>query len=120
MNYHLIYRDLIDLFNSKALNNFLINDTISTIKKLLTSETILDPSKRNFLKHLGNWLGMMTLAKNKPIFAKDLDLKEIIFDAYETGKLMAVVPLVIKILESSSKTKVFHSKNPWILANFHC
>ena len=116
MNYHIIYRDLIDLFQSKELNNLLINDTISIIKKLLTSETILESSEKNFLKHLGNWLGLMTLAKNKPILAKDLDLKEIIFEAYESGKLMAVVPLVIKILESSSKTKVFHPKNPWIIA----
>jgi hypothetical protein len=116
MNYHLIYRELIDQINSKELYNLLKNDTILIIKKLLTSETILESSEKNFLKHLGNWLGLMTLAKNKPIFAKDLDLKDIIFEAYETGKLMAVVPLVIKILESSSKTKVFHPKNPWIIA----
>lgn len=116
MNYHYIYRDLIEQFQSKELHNLLINDTISIIKKLLTSETILESSEKNFLKHLGNWLGLMTLARNKPILAKDLDLKEIIFEAYENGRLMAVVPLVIKILENSSKTKVFHPKNPWIIA----
>jgi hypothetical protein len=40
----------------------------------------------------------------------------VIFDAYETGKLIAVVPLITKILEHTAKNKVFHVKNPWINA----
>ena len=58
----------------------------------------------------------MTLAKNRPILAKDLDLKELIFDAYENGKLGPIVTFVCKIMEHSMKTKVFHPKNPWIQA----
>jgi CCR4-NOT transcription complex subunit 1 len=58
----------------------------------------------------------MTLAKNKPILARDLDLKEIIFDAYENGKLRTIIPFVSKILEHCLKTKVFHPKNPWLQA----
>jgi len=116
-NNHIIYNELISLIDSKELNNLLIKDTIIFIKKLLNSENIARESKeKNLLKHLGSWLGIMTLAKNRPILAKDLDLKELIFDAYENGKLGPIITFICKIIEHSVKTKVFHSKNPWIQA----
>lgn len=116
-NNHIIYNELISLIDSKELNNLLIKDTIIFIKKLLNSENIAKETKeKNLLKHLGSWLGIMTLAKNRPILAKDLDLKELIFDAYENGRLGPIITFVCKILEHSVKTKVFHPKNPWIQA----
>lgn len=116
-NNHQIYYELITYIDSKELNQLLIKDSISFIKKLLLSETIAkDAKEKKVLINLGSWLGIMTIAKNKPILAKDLDLKEIIFDAYENGKLTAITPFICKILEHSAKTKVFHSKNPWIQA----
>lgn len=116
-NNHIIYNDLIAFIDSKELNNLLIKDTIIFIKKLLNSENIAKETKeKNILKNLGNWLGILTLAKNRPILAKDLDLKELIFDAYENGRLGPIVTFVCKILEHSLKTKVFHPKNPWVQA----
>ena len=44
----------------------------------------------------------------------DLDLKEIIFDAYERGKLSIIIPFVRNIFEQVSVSKVFHPNNPWI------
>lgn len=43
-------------------------------------------------------------------------MKLIIFEAYESGKLTAVIPLITKILEHTAKNRVFHIKNPWINA----
>jgi CCR4-NOT transcription complex subunit 1 len=116
-NNHIIYNDLIAFIDSKELNQLLIKDTIIFIKKLLNSEKIAKETKeKNILKNLGNWLGILTLAKNRPILAKDLDLKELIFEAYENGRLGPIVTFVCKILEHSIKTKVFHAKNPWVQA----
>jgi len=87
------------------------------IKKLIISEKLLkDNTEKNILKHLGSWLGIMTLARNKPILSKDLELKELIIDAYQNGKLTAIMPFICRILDHTSKTKVFHPKNPWIQA----
>jgi hypothetical protein len=116
-NNHQIYNELISMIDSKELNLLLYKDTVSFIKRLLVSENLAkDNKEKNVLKNLGSWLGIMTLAKNKPILAKDLDIKEIIFEAFENGKLMAIVTFVCRILDHSSKTKVFHPKNPWIQA----
>lgn len=116
-NNHAIYNDLITYIDSKELTNLLIKDTIIFIKKFLSSENLAKETKeKNILKHLGSWLGIMTLQKNRPILAKDLDLKELIFEAYENGKLGPIITFLCKILEQSIKTKVFHPKNPWINA----
>ena len=116
-NNHLLYNELITMIDHKELMNYLIKDTIHFIHKLLKSDTVdKDMKEKAFLKNLGSWLGLMTVNKNKPILAKDLDLKEVIFEAYTDGKLTAIVCFVSKILEHSVKTKVFHAKNPWLQA----
>jgi hypothetical protein len=69
-NNHSIYNDLVTNIDIKTLNVLLIKDTIYLIKKLLNSETIKENAERNYLKNLGSWLGIMTLAKNKPIITR--------------------------------------------------
>ena len=114
-NNHQKYNDIIIYINNKELNNYLIRDTINCIHQLL-SRDIGDKEQKEklVLRNLGSWLGLMTLARNKPILARDLDLKEIIYDAYENGKLRTIIPFISKILEHCAKTKVFHPKNPWL------
>lgn len=98
-------------------------------------------SDRSLLKNLGHWLGLMTLSRNKPILQlvsawrlpqclhsgvshtnvpcllQDLDLKNLLYEAYQKGsdELLYVVPFVAKVLESSEKSKVFSPPNPWIM-----
>ena len=43
----------------------------------------------------------LTLARNKPILFKDLDLKTILYDAYEQGKMIAVLPFINKVCSIS-------------------
>jgi len=65
-------------------------------------------SDRSLLKNLGHWLGMITLAKNKPILLDDIDLKMLLVEAYNKGhqELLFTVPFIAKILESCAKSKV--------------
>lgn len=67
---------------------------------------------------MGQWLGQLTLARNKPIILTYLNLKTLLQEAYETGqnKLEKVLPLVCKILEPSKDSQVFNYKNPWLSA----
>jgi len=76
---------------------------------------------RSLLKNLGHWLGLMLLARNKPILMVDLDMKQLIIEAYHNGQqekqqeLLYVVPFVAKVLESASKSKVFKPPCPWTM-----
>jgi len=65
-------------------------------------------SDRAILKNLGHWLGMQTLAKNKPILQIDLGLKDMILEAHYKGQqeLLYVVPFVAKVLEACADSKV--------------
>ncbi|CAG2231245.1 CNOT1 [Mytilus edulis] len=84
-------------------------------------------SDRTLLKNLGHWIGMLTLAKNKPILQLEIDIKSLLYEAYHKGarELLYVVPFSAKILESCAKSKVFKPPNPWtmgimnVLAELH-
>jgi CCR4-NOT transcription complex subunit 1 len=72
-------------------------------------------SERSLLKNLGSWLGAITLARNKPILHRMLDCKELLYQGFETGRLIAVTPFVAKILEGAKNSVVFRPPNPWIM-----
>ena len=116
-NNHDKYFELINLMenkDSKELINYQITDTLRYIHKILMSKTLEDQKERTVLKNLGNWLGRLTLSRNKPILAKDLDFRDLIQNAYEKGTLNVIIPFISKILEHSANTKVFNLKNPWL------
>ena len=46
----------------------------------------------------------------------DLDVKGLILDAYEAGRMIAVIPFVAKILEPAKDNYVFKPPNPWTAA----
>ncbi|GJD10455.1 CCR4-NOT transcription complex subunit 1 [Galdieria sulphuraria] len=84
---------------------------------LLSYEKIrFSTSDRTLLKNMGSWIGILTLARNKPILAKDLDLKNILLDAYSRGRLIAAIPFTAKVLDSCKKSKIFRPPNPWLMA----
>jgi hypothetical protein len=71
---------------------------------------------RKNLKDLGQWIGRLTLAKSKPLLHRNLFLRELLHEAYETGRLVAVVAFVAKIMESCKDSPVFRPPNPWTLS----
>lgn len=82
---------------------------------LLYSERILKESNdRALLKNLGTWLGFLTFARNKPVLSRDLELKHVICEAYQRGRLIAVLPFVQKLLEGCRSSVVFKPTNPMI------
>lgn len=106
---------LLDYINSANLIKLMVESTYRCIKTLLKNDGILTSSTdRGFLKNLGSWLGLLTLAKNKPLRANKLCLKEQILDAYETGRLSGVLPFVTKVLEACARSRIFRMPNPWL------
>jgi hypothetical protein len=63
-------------------------------------------NERTLIKQLGSWLGLLTFSKNKPVLAKDMDLKQLVADAYTRGRMIAVLPFVEKVLSGCKDTKV--------------
>ncbi|XP_026842727.1 CCR4-NOT transcription complex subunit 1 [Drosophila persimilis] len=117
-NFHTLYYNFLDALKNGEINRFVTKETLRNIKVLLRSDKgVINFSDRSLLKNLGHWLGMMTLGRNRPILQLDLDLKSLLAEAYHKGQqeLLFVVPFVAKILESSAKSKIFRSPNPWTM-----
>ena len=88
---------LADAIGDKALARALVETTYKYVRILLRSERIKTQSgERSLLKNLGSWLGKLTIARNRPVRHRDLDLKGILYEAYEQGKMIAVLPFVNK------------------------
>ncbi|XP_067408837.1 CCR4-NOT transcription complex subunit 1 isoform X8 [Emydura macquarii macquarii] len=118
-NFHSLYSNFLDTLKNPDFNKMVLNETYRNIKVLLTSDkAAANFSDRSLLKNLGHWLGMITLAKNKPILHTDLDVKSLLLEAYVKGQqeLLYVVPFVAKVLESSVRSVVFRPPNPWTMA----
>ncbi|KAJ1469792.1 hypothetical protein T484DRAFT_1850339 [Baffinella frigidus] len=127
-NYHQLYIQLADRLEKRwrhLLKNMVLI-TIENIKILLVDDKIRTSSSlRSLLKNLGSWLGALTLGKNKPILQKDLDFKALILEAFDKGRLIAIIPFIAKIMESCANSRIFRPPNPWtmmvlgILAELH-
>lgn len=118
-NFHSLYSNFLDTLKNPEFVKMVLTETYRNIKVLLTSDkAAANFSDRSLLKNLGHWLGMITLAKNKPILYNDLEVKSLLLEAYMKGQqeLLYVVPFVAKVLESSLRSMVFRPQNPWTMA----
>ena len=90
--------------------------TYDMIRVLLTSELASIVSEESPLRNLGALIGALTIAENKPLLQKHLDLKEVLCAAHRSGRLVEAIPFVTKILECGSESTVFKPPNPWLRA----
>lgn len=117
-NFHAVYSEFVDLVALDSFSTAVLAETYRNIKILLRSDKgSANFSDRTLLKNLGHWLGLRTLAKNRPILSEDLDLKTLIYEAYNrsTEDMLYVIPFVAKILESANQSVVFRPPNPWLV-----
>ena len=115
-NFQPVYRTFIERLGMKDLEREVLRVALDQAKKLLNSEKIKSSTQeRSILKHLGSWLGRITLSRGRPLFFRDLNLKELLHAAYESGRLIAVVAFVAKVLEGAADSPVFRPPNPWTL-----
>lgn len=101
-NFQPLYLALLDRFGDSKLSQVMLKTTYHYIKILLAADRIRTVTgERTLLKNLGSWLGRLTLGRNRPVLFKELDLKGSILEAYEQGKMIAVIPFVHKARDTA-------------------
>ena len=111
----MLFNELFIQVNNPILSKYILKDTIKYIQELLSLDCLyIDDKCKNILKNLGTWLGFNTLSKNKPIFAKDIDFRELISNSYKKGELNTIIPFTCKVFSFITKSKIFTINNPWI------
>lgn len=115
-NYHTLYINMLEIIGSKNLELSFIKVTYFQIVKLINApDTVSAPEKRNLLKNLGQWLGSLLLARNRPILHKNIAFKKLLCEGFDNNSLASVLPFVCKILEKSVESTVFLAPNPWLM-----
>lgn len=115
-NYHSLYLNLIKLFESKSMWAEVLRETyISTFRCLNAESTMQSAIERTHLKNLGVWLGSLTLARDRPIKHRNIAFKQLLLEAYDTQRLIVVIPFVCKVLSQGKYSTVFRPPNPWVM-----
>ena len=116
-NNHPLYLRFLDALGLQRLDKLILQETFIKAAALLNSErTIQSNVERITLKNVGSWLGTITLARDRPIKHKNISFKDLLIEGYDSGRLIVAIPFVCKTLEPCSKSKVFKSPNPWLMA----
>merc|ERR1719153_822491 len=86
-NFHTLYSQFLVVLKSEDLYDRVVKETYKNIGILLRADkSMANFSDRSLLKNLGHWLGLMLLARNKPILMVDLDMKHLIIEAFHNGQ----------------------------------
>lgn len=115
-NYHHVYLELIRFFQDNALWGEVLRETYISVARMLNSEaTMQNSTERTHLKNLGGWLGLLTLARDRPIKHKNIAFKQLLIEAHDTKRLIVAIPFVCKVLSSGAASAVFRPPNPWLM-----
>ena len=116
-NFHALYLGLLDAIGDETMFRLVLDASYSNIKALLSSNKVKTNSgERSLLKNLGSWLGNLTISRNQPVLMRDLDVKALVLESYQTGHMIAVIPFVAKVLEPAKDSVIFKPPNPWTAA----
>ncbi|CAK7224233.1 CCR4-NOT core subunit cdc39 [Sporothrix curviconia] len=119
-NYHKVYLQLVSHFEDKALWASVLRETYVSVARMLNSEaTMQNSTERTHLKNLGGWLGLLTLARDKPIRHRNIAFKQLLIEAHDTKRLIVVIPFVCKVLSQGEQSNVFKPPNPWLMDIIH-
>ena len=106
--------------NLKIVKTF-ITECIDAILKIIINESADSKMKNESaklaspsVKNIATFLGYLTLVHNKPLFAEDIDLKQLFLEAHEKKCVGIAILVVCKILRTGEKSKIFNCNNPWM------
>ena len=119
-NYQHVYLELVRQFEDKSLWAEVLRETYISVSRMLNSEvTLQNSTERAHLKNLGGWLGLLTLARDKPIKHKNIAFKQLLIEAHDTKRLIVVIPFVCKVLIQGATSNIFRPPNPWLMDIIH-
>ena len=115
-NYQPLYLDLLGRINNKGLWADVLRETYLVVRRVLNAVSTMNAAmERAQLKHLGTWLGLLTIARDKPIKHKNIAFKELLIEGWETSRLILVIPFTCEVLAQGVKSTVFKPPNPWVM-----
>jgi len=115
-NFQTLYLHILELFDQRLLWAEVLRETYLSVSRILNAESTLTSSTdRTYLKNLAAWLGLLTLARDKPILHRNLSFKDLLLEAYQSQRLIVAIPFTCKVLAQARDSKVFRPPQPWLM-----
>lgn len=123
-NFHQTYIALTTKIDRREMFKIMIKETCRLLQRALDNPKLYSNEKdvgiefnKTNLKNLGSFLGLITLARNKPIIMKEFDIKRVIIEAYENQRMELIIPFICKVLAGATQaTSIFKPNNAWMNA----
>jgi CCR4-NOT transcription complex subunit 1 len=114
-NYQHLYLEIIEKLENRPLMTEILRTTYACAIKMLNAESTINSSmERTYLKNIGSWLGLLTIAKDKPVKHKNIYFRDLLLEAFDTQRLVVVIPFTCKVLTQGATSTVFKPPNPWL------
>lgn len=114
-NQELYKNCLLDLSDDE-LSAEVLRQTYGTIIKVISAKSTSDSAiERGHLKNLAGWLGLLTLAQDKPIKHRNIYFIDLLLEGFETQRLVVVIAFTCKVLVQGKDSLVFKPPNPWLM-----
>ncbi|KAL9057184.1 MAG: hypothetical protein Q9162_002512 [Coniocarpon cinnabarinum] len=111
-----LYMSVIDQFQDRDLWLEVLRQTFICSFRLLNAEKTIESSgDRTSLKNLADWLGAITLARNKPIKHRNISFKELLIEAHDTERLALAIPFTCRTLTGAAQSDVFRPPCAWTM-----
>lgn len=115
-NYQYLYLEIVEKLDNRSLMAEVLRTTYACAIKLLNAESTINSSvERTHLKHIGNWLGLLTIAKDKAVKHKNIYFRDLLLEAFDTQRLVVAIPFTCKVLTQGAHSTIFKPPNPWLM-----
>jgi CCR4-NOT transcription complex subunit 1 len=115
-NYQHLYLEIVEKLEKQKLMSEVLRTTYACAIKLLNAESTVNSSlERTHLKNIGSWLGLLTIAKDKPVKHKNIYFRDLLLEAFDTQRLVVAIPFTCKVLTQGANSTVFKPPNPWLM-----
>lgn len=115
-NFQSLYLQLLGLFNRNMLWTEVIRETYVSIARIINAEsTMTSSTDRTNLKNLAIWLGLLTLARDRPILHRNISFKDLLIEAHQSQRLLIALPFTCKTLSQAAQSQIFKPPNPWTM-----
>ena len=116
-NSHKICATLVEKMRRPDISNLIIKAAVTAVRELLAAEDVAtNTTLAGRLQNLGNWLGICTFARNRPLMSRELNMKALLTEGLPNYKIVVTLPFVVRVLQHTAQSTVFRPQNPWLMA----
>lgn len=114
-NYEL-YNNFFEVL-SNNFKEYFLHKSFITLKNMVNYK-IERRFERQFVSHLGSFLGFLTISQDQIFTLDTFDMKAFIVECIERKRLALCVHFVVNFLKEGRNSLIFRPKNPWVMRVF--